>query len=375
MDRQINLPLGYGCFADLDTLGPHYTVFGGFCMGLGLPEWADQYLPGPGSGAGYKASEYLFPLLLMLIAGGRSLEDIRLIRNNKFLRDTLKLTHVPSPDAIGDWLRRTGARGGLEGLARINQLLIKRGVINDGQETLTLDICAMRIAAEKITAKKMPDGHRGYRPLIGFLNEMSLVADDLFYEGDVTISANLQPFIQHCLRQLPERCTLKMLRAAGPLPRLTDLGQFYLHAKTDVIIGIDADEAILQRIRNLTESEWQPYRAGRLAVITEVEPIADQPIQLVIWRRPYQAVLFGDAGDTDHYLIVATNRPDSPERVMGHYGKHIADGNTRIQFLENGFALERMPCGQTEANAVFFRIGTIAHNVYQLYSSRIGVNA
>lgn len=32
--------------------------------------------------------------------------------------------------------------------------------------------------------------------------------------------------------------------------------------------------------------------------------------------------------------------------------------------LKNGFGMERMPCGQTEANAVFFRIGVIAYNLF-----------
>ncbi|MFA4911884.1 MAG: hypothetical protein WC649_12715 [Desulfobacteria bacterium] len=37
----------------------------------------DRSLPKPGSGAGYMASEYVFPLVLMLNGGGRSLEDMR----------------------------------------------------------------------------------------------------------------------------------------------------------------------------------------------------------------------------------------------------------------------------------------------------------
>ena len=32
--------------------------------------------------------------------------------------------------------------------------------------------------------------------------------------------------------------------------------------------------------------------------------------------------------------------------------------------LKIGFGMERMPCGQTEANAVFFRIGVIAYNLF-----------
>lgn len=35
--------------------------------------------------------------------------------------------------------------------------------------------------------------------------------------------------------------------------------------------------------------------------------------------------------------------------------------------MKIGFGMERMPCGQFEANAVFFRIGVLAYNVGQLF--------
>ena len=41
-----------------------------------LPAVINRSLSKAGSGAGYKASEYVFALVLMLNGGGRSLEDI-----------------------------------------------------------------------------------------------------------------------------------------------------------------------------------------------------------------------------------------------------------------------------------------------------------
>jgi hypothetical protein len=38
-----------------------------------------------------------------------------------------------------------------------------------------------------------------------------------------------------------------------------------------------------------------------------------------------------------------------------------------IKELKIGFGMERMPCGQFEANAVFFRIGVLAYNVGRLF--------
>ena len=38
-----------------------------------------------------------------------------------------------------------------------------------------------------------------------------------------------------------------------------------------------------------------------------------------------------------------------------------------IKELKIGFGMERMPCGQFAANAAFFRIGVIAHNLFVLF--------
>lgn len=52
----------------------------------------------------------------MLNGGGRSLEDMRVIRGDDGLGDILEMERVPSSDAIGDWLRRMGTGGGLSGI-------------------------------------------------------------------------------------------------------------------------------------------------------------------------------------------------------------------------------------------------------------------
>jgi len=55
---------------------------GEFAIGVGIRRYVDLYLPEPGNGAGYKASEHVYPLILMLNGGGRALEDMREIRRD-----------------------------------------------------------------------------------------------------------------------------------------------------------------------------------------------------------------------------------------------------------------------------------------------------
>ena len=105
-----------------DTITSHtgLALLGEFCTGLDLLKKVDSYLPKLGSGAGYQASEYVFPLVLMLNGGELSLEDI-------VLREILPLERVPSSDALWDWLRRYGATGGLLGLEKASRTFLKHG--------------------------------------------------------------------------------------------------------------------------------------------------------------------------------------------------------------------------------------------------------
>ena len=109
MIQQTILPFKLEITRDTITSHAGLALLGELCVGLGVLSWSDRSLPEPGSGAGYKASEYVFPLVLMLYGGGRSLEDMRVIREDVGLREVLPLRTVPSSDVIGDWLRRIGA--------------------------------------------------------------------------------------------------------------------------------------------------------------------------------------------------------------------------------------------------------------------------
>ena len=103
------------------TANAGLVLFGEFVHGLGFSRWLGQEMPKPGSGRGYEAQAYVTPLDLMLTGGGRSLEDLRTLKNDRALATLLKQDTLPSTDATGDWLRRTGAGEGLVGLDRINR--------------------------------------------------------------------------------------------------------------------------------------------------------------------------------------------------------------------------------------------------------------
>ena len=78
---------------------------------LKLPEVVDEELPQPGSGRGYKPSQFVVPLIPMFHGGGKKLEDLREIKAETSLRELLEMEGLPASCTIGDWLRRTGEDG------------------------------------------------------------------------------------------------------------------------------------------------------------------------------------------------------------------------------------------------------------------------
>ena len=90
----------------------------------------------------------------------------------------------------------------------------------------------------------------------------------------------------------------------------------------------------------------------------------------MVIRRPYQGDLFDDDESAQSYTMIATNRGESAEDLVKWYNQRGECSENRIKELKIGFGMERMPCGQFGANAVFFRIGGLAYNVGRLFVLR-----
>jgi hypothetical protein len=370
MIRQTILPFKLEMTRDLITPHAGLALVGEFTVGLGVLKSIDRYLPKPGSGAGYKPSQYIFPLVLMLNGGGRSLEDIRQIRTDEGLREILPLERIPSSDAFGDWLRNMGVTGGLSALERVNRKLLKQGMKYDGITGYTLDIDATGIEAEKHSAKMTYKGFKGYMPIVGHLAENGLVLGDEFRAGNVAPAARNLAFIKHCVRQLPKGKRITALRSDSAAYQ-ADIINYCEREGIQFAIGADLDEAVVGAITAIPEKEWKPYKNGYIAETVHSMEKTEQAFRLIVIRRPYQGTLFAEEDTRLKYTVIASNRIESPEDVVAWYNQRGECSENRIKELKIGFGMERMPCGQLNANAMFFRIGTLAYNLFRLFALKV----
>ncbi len=366
MVRQTVLAFKLETTRDLITSHAGLALLGEFAVGLGLNKALDRHLPEPGSGAGYLASEHVFPLVLMLNGGGRSLEDSREIRVDVGLREILPLKRMPSADATGDWLRRSGNNGGLEGLARVNRRVLKRAVKKERVKGYTLDIDATGIESEKESAKMTYKGYTGYMPMVGHLAENGLVVGDEFREGNDSPGSRNLEFLKHCERQMPKGKKIKAFRGdsaayqAKVINYCQDNGIKYA-------IGADLDQAVKEVIGTMKDGQWRPYQNGFIGEAIHCMNKTKEAFRLVVIRRVFQSNLFDNEDSPGRYTVIATNRGESAEEVVKWYNQRGQCSENRIKELKIGFGMERMPCGQFEANAVFFRIGVLAYNIGRLF--------
>jgi hypothetical protein len=366
MIKQTVLPFKLEDTNDLITANAGLALFGEFAIGLGLMQALDKSMGAPGSAAGYRASEHVLPLILMLNGGGRKLEDLRQIRQDRGLREVLQLDRLPSSDATGDFLRTSGARGGLAGLGKVNRRILKRGLKGDGIKGYTLDIDATGIEAQKQTAKMTYKGFKGYMPMVGHLAENALVVGDEFRHGNESPGSKNLEFIKYCRQQLPLGKRVKALRADSAAYQANVINYCEQNG-IEFAIGADLDPAVVRAISNIGGQDWRPYQNGAIAETVHCMNKTDEAFRLVVIRRCHQGQLFEQAPVTERYFAIATNRKQAAEDLVGWYNQRGQCSENRIKELKIGFGMERMPCGQFEANAMFFRIGVLAYNIFRLF--------
>jgi hypothetical protein len=341
------------------------ALFDEYLRAMSIRGLIDHELPGPGSAAGYDPSAHILPLVLMLAGGGRTLEDLRVLRHDEGLRLLLRLHEMPSSDATGDWLRRMGAKesGGLAGLQRVNRCVFRRLLRNNERTDYTLDIDATQIVAEKREARYTYKGEKGYMPMVGHIAETGLVIGHEFREGNAAPAAGNLEFVQTCEGAMPLGKRIGAVRAdsaayqAAIFDWCEETGKVFA-------IGADQDAAVKAAIAAIPEREWKKFRDGEIAETVHCMNKTKKAFRLVAVRRSLEQDLFDEKSSYRYHAIASNRENEDAQATMEWYSKRGDASENRIKDLKIGFGMEYMPCGSFEANAVFFAIGVLAYNLY-----------
>ena len=373
MGRQTVLPF------KLERTDATLTAHGGLALlaecnhGLGVCGLTDRYLPGPGSNRGYAPSVFVDRLILMLQAGGRSLEDLRELRREAGLMRLLGRVALPDPDTLGDWLRRMGdpqtEHAGLVGLGQVRDTVNARLLRREGHETDTLDVDATLIEGEKRDAHWSYLGVRGYMPLLGFLFETPVCLVDEFREGNVSPGAGHLAFYRACKARMPKGKRMARYRADSASYQAELINEM----ATDQVrwaITADQDVAVKAVIAGLVPAAWQEPEPGcgyQVADAVHTMQATKAAFRLSIKREERrQPDLFDAAAAPYAYHVVASNWPaeeKTAHEVLRWHNQRSQAENFNKE-LKTGLEMEQMPCGDAGANAVFCRIGVLAYNLF-----------
>lgn len=349
---------------------------------LGFSELVNQYFPAPKSNRGFKPSVFVNAIMLMLHEGGRCLDDLRQIRDDKALRTLLGLKQVPESDSLGDWLRRIGQEG-VAAITQVNRPLLATALHHC--KHVTLDIDATLSASKNQSAQWTYKKCKGYMPMVGHLAETGQVVATDFREGHIAPATKNLEFIHQCEAALPNGVSLSGLRidAAGYQVAIIDE---CIQRQWKFAIRAKMSRALKGLIQSREATDWKPLldkngKAIEGESVTHVVHSMEQSqngFSVVIQRRllaGQQTLDIDEAPDQEvvqcgQYLyraIAVSETVGMSDSDWVHwYNQRGEHSENRIKELKRDFAADRMPCQDVDANALYFALCTLAFNLFAL---------
>ena len=354
------------------------ALFDEFMTGIGLRDQVKRTFPEPGSGRGIKPFDYIRTLGFHFMDGGRYLEYISEIKGDIGFRRLLKMDKMPGPDAVGDWLRRTGNWGLTSAVDKNIDFSVERYLSHSDRHEFTLDVDATLIVSEKGDAEKSYKGSKGYHPMLASLSDGTdnpICCYVKFRQGNASPQVDILEAIENTDRLMKEGNRIKYFRSdsaayqASIIDHCNDNGFYYT-------ITADFDVSVISAIVSIPSRNWKPlhdekdgFKTGReYAEMVHTMNDSNHSFRLIVQRELVdEPSLFECYGRYRYYAIIS-NIPEeekSGEEVIWHHNGR-GNGERFIEDGKYGLNLRYVPCGQFEANAMYFTVGMLIYNLVKL---------
>jgi hypothetical protein len=344
-------------------------------------------------------------LVLLIAAGGECLDDLDHLRADAGLESLLGFK-LSSPTQAKELLYRfhqaedgteltdaddaeLSAQGracirpegpGLRALANMVDAVVARVQRLQRRTSATLDIDATILSAHKQQALWAYEGTRGYQPQMGWWAEQRLWVCDEFRDGNVPAAFGVKPYLQKAFGALPSSVVTKRLRGDSAL---YDAGALTWADEQAIEFAVSADmsESLRNEVMALSEPDWKPYRSLREDAHEERQ-WAEVPFvpgwprnhkregealrYLAIRVRSKQRDLLVDDALRWRHFAVVTNMKWDGERLLRWQREKQGTVEHGHGILKNELAGGTLPCGRFGANAAWWRINVLVHNLLTL---------
>ncbi len=285
---------------------------------LGVGDCIRAHVHGRKSDQGWTDEQAVLSLILLNLAGGDCVDDIRIVEKDEgFCKvlgrvETKGLTRqqrramerrwrkerrrsVPSPSALFRYLEafhdpeeeRKRQQGKafipapnehLQGLREVNRDIVASIQKRHPEKEATLDTDATLIETEKKEALFSYQGYKAYQPFNVWWAEQGLVLHTEFRDGNVPAGYEQLRVFQEALEMLPEGITEVYLRSdtAGyehDLLRYCEKGENKRFGRIEFGIGVDVTKEFKRAVAEVEETEWKPLwkeiKGGKIRTSTE----------------------------------------------------------------------------------------------------------
>jgi hypothetical protein len=275
---------------------------------LGMLKEADKKI-GIGGEQGWMDRQHVMGFVLLNLAGGENVEDIRLLESDEGLCQVVRQAEryglskaeragldgrfrrgrdrtFPSETRLYEYLnefhnpgeeaKRVEGRAFipkaneyLSGLCKVNTALISSIARHSPQAEATLDIDATLAETTKREALYCYDGYKAYQPLTTYWAQTGLAVLSEFRDGNVPAGYDMLRIVKESIASLPE-CVKKIklrMDSAGyqhEVLRFCATGDEGRREVIEFTVSNDMTEEFRAAVMEVAEEDWQPlYRAER----------------------------------------------------------------------------------------------------------------
>ena len=358
---------------------------------------------------GYRAwttvRRHIESAVVSIAAGGECIDDLAYLRADPGLASLLGF-ELSSPTQMKDFLYRfhqaedgrqlgddddavlsvAGSAQirpegpGLEALSGLVEAVVERVQRREQRSRATLDVDATIIEAHKKQALVAYEGTRGYQPQMAWWAEHQVWVADQFRDGNVPAAFQAKAFLQQAFGALPGTVQARRLRADSALYDEQAL-TWADEEQIEFAVSADMSESLQQHVAALPESAWKPYRGQREDASEErqwAEVVfvpgwarnhkkAGEPFRyLAIRVRSRQRDLFVEDSTRWRHFAVVTNMSWDGARLLRWHREKQGTVEHGHGGLKADLAGGTLPCGRFGANAAWWRLNVLVHNVLQL---------
>ncbi|GEM_PF-178613 len=384
---------------------------------------------------GYKGwkvlSRHAESLILLIVAGGDCLDDLKILRGDTALQRLLGFT-ISSATQAKDFLYRfdqtadgkklskdesasLSVQGtanirdegpGLRILAKILRHIVRmvyRRMVHwkRAPTTATLDLDATVVAGAKSTALYCYEGFRGYQPMMAMMAELGVWLVDQFRDGNVGSNTELEAVYLQALDAIPPGIKSIRFRADSAFYNEDLLTRMADKDHVSFAVSVPSSQELVRQMGIIPDSAWNAYlprpktkpdapTAKRdmapnddpdLESSTEIREWAELPDFIPNWKRnnkdktvPFRYIAIRvrnrqkDLMDESrnqwrHFAIVTNNHLDSGLDVLHWHRQKQGTVEHGHGDLKNELAAGNLPTSRFGANAAWWRLNTIAHNL------------